>query len=63
MDTKKIFQSKTIIFAVIFGLVSVAGLFGYADYTPGQDVTEFVNIAVAVVVLILRLVTNKGISL
>jgi multisubunit Na+/H+ antiporter MnhB subunit len=60
---KKLFQSKTVLFAVLFFAVSVAGLFGYADYTPGSDLTEIVNIAVSVVMLVLRLVTSKGIEL
>ena len=60
---KKPLASKTIIFALIFGVVHIAGLLGYADYTPGQDVTEIVNVVAAAVVLVLRLVTNKGISL
>ena len=60
---KKPLQSKTIIFALIFGAVHIAGLFGFADYTPGQDVTEIVNLVASGVVLVLRLVTNKGVSL
>ena len=60
---KKPLASKTIIFALIFGVVHIAGLLGYADYTPGQDVTEIVNVVAAATVLVLRLVTNKGISL
>ena len=60
---KKPLASKTIIFALIFGVVHIAGLLGFADYTPGQDVTEIVNVVAAAVVLVLRLVTNKGISL
>lgn len=62
MDKKPV-ESKTIVFALLFGALHVAGLFGYADYTPGQDVTEIVNIVTAAVVVVLRLVTNKGISL
>ena len=60
---KKPLQSRTIIFALLFGAVHIAGLFGFVDYTPGQDVTEIVNVVAAAVVLVLRLVTNKGVSL
>lgn len=59
---KKFYESKTFWFAVIFGLVQVAGLFGFADYTPGRDVAEIVNILVAVAVIILRLMTSKKIE-
>lgn len=61
--SKKPWMSKTLIFAVLFGAVQLAGLFGYLDYTPTEDVTEIVNIVVAVVVVILRLVTEKKIEL
>ncbi len=62
-ETKSPLSSKTIIFAVLFGLFHLAGLFGYADYTPSGDVTEIVNVIAAGVVLVLRLVTNKGIAI
>jgi len=57
------YESKTVWFAVLFGLVSVAGLFGYADYTPDSNVTEIVNVVVSVIVLVLRLVTSTKVSL
>lgn len=60
---KKWYKSRTLWFALLFGLVSIAGLFGYADFTPSGDVSEIVNICVAVIVLILRAKTNKGITL
>ena len=60
---KKFYQSKTVWFAVLFALVSLAGLFGYADFTPSNDVAEIVNVAVAAIVLVLRLFTNKGVEL
>ena len=60
---KKFYESKTFWFAILFGLVSVAGLFGYADYTPGSDTVEIVNVVVAVIVIVLRFVTDKKIVL
>jgi hypothetical protein len=56
-------ESKTLWFAILYALLQVAGLFGYADYTPGADVTEWVGIAVAVIVAALRFKTDKAISL
>jgi len=64
MDSeKKFWQSKTFWFALLFGIVQVAGLFGFADYSPGDDVQEIVNIVVAVVVIVLRFLSNKKIRL
>lgn len=63
MKAKAWYESKTVWFAVLFGLVSVAGLFGYADYTPDTDVTEIVNVIVSVVMLILRFVTSQGVTI
>ena len=60
---KKFYESKTFWFAILFGLVHVAGLVGFADYTPSEDVSEIVNVVGAAIFLVLRLVTNKGISL
>ena len=64
MDSeKKVWQSKTFWFALLFGVVQVAGLFGFADYSPSDDVQEIVNIIVAVVVIVLRFLSNKKIRL
>jgi len=60
--TKKWYKSKLIVFAVLFGLTSVAGLFGYADYTPGTDTAEIVNIVVAIITVVLRYITNTAIE-
>lgn len=62
-EVKGFFASKTIWFALLFAAFSVANLFGYADYTPTTDVAEIVNLVVSAVVLVLRLLTNKGIKL
>lgn len=57
------YESKTVWFAVLFGVIQVAGLFGYADYTPSTDVAEIVGVIVSVVMLILRFVTTSGVRL
>lgn len=59
---KKWYKSKTIIFALLFGAVSVAGIFGYADYSPSGDTVEIVNIVVSIVVVVLRYITNTAIE-
>ena len=61
--TKKFYQSKVFYFALLFGAVQLAGLFGFADFKPTADVAELIGLVGAAVMLILRFVTNKGISL
>ncbi len=59
---KSIFQSKTIWFSVIYGIVNVAGLVGFADFSPSSDVAEIVGVAVSAIGIALRLVTSKSVS-
>jgi hypothetical protein len=61
-DRKEFWKSKTFWFALLYGAVAVAGLFGFADYSPGNDVVEIVNIVTAVVMIILRFLSSKGIT-
>ena len=60
--TKKWYESKTFWFAVLFAVVQLAGVFGFAGYTPSEDVVEIVAVLNAVAMLILRFVTKKGIE-
>ena len=59
---KKWYQSKTIWFTILFALVNVAGIFGYADFTPDSNIVEYINLGVAVIMAILRAVTDQGIE-
>lgn len=61
-EMKKWYNSKTLRFTLLFALVQVAGLFGYADFSPGTDVTEYINLGVALVATILRVITSQGIE-
>ena len=60
--SKKFYESKTFWFSVVYAIVSIAGLFGYADFTPSTDVAEIVQLSGAIIMLVLRLMTNKGIE-
>lgn len=60
---KKWYQSKTLWFALLYGLVSIAGIFGWADYQPSADTLEIVGVVVAAITLVLRLVTKQGVEL
>ncbi len=60
---KSIFKSKTFWFAVLYGVVNLAGLVGFADYTPSSDVAEVVGIIVSAGAIALRYVTDRPVSL
>ena len=60
---KSIFASRTFWFAVLYGTVSLAGLVGFADFTPSSDVAEIVGVLVAAVSIALRYVTRDPVSL
>ena len=58
---KNWYTSKTIWFAVLYGVVSLAGLIGFADYRPDSETLEIVGIIVAVATVLLRKVTVTAI--
>ena len=60
---KKWYASKTVWFSVLFGVVQLAALFGFADFQPSADVVELVGLIGAGVMLVLRFVTNKGVQI
>ena len=61
--TKKFYQSKILWFTLLFALIQVAGIWGFADFTPSSDVVEYVNLGAAVIMAVLRAITNQGIKL
>lgn len=60
---KKWYASKTLWFSILFALVNLAGVFGFAEFVPGDDVSQYVSVGVSVVVALLRFVTDKGVEL
>lgn len=58
-------QSKTIIFNVIFGVLAVATVllnhYGFDEFVPSEEVVEIVGLVVAIVNVILRAVTREPI--
>jgi hypothetical protein len=60
MDSKPIFQSKTIIFNVLAIVVIVANQFGFSEFEIDPNVAATI---VAVVNFILRFVTKKPLLL
>jgi hypothetical protein len=63
MDSKKWYVSKTLIFNILYVLVVVAGFFGFAGFEPSPELKEVLLILGPVVNFILRLLTNKGVTL
>ena len=54
----KWYASKTLWFSVLFGLVNLAGIFGYGDFTPSPEVVQYVGIAVSVIGAIVGVVVK-----
>ena len=60
---KKWYASKTLWFSILFALVNLAGVFGFAEFVPGDDVSQYVSVGASVVVALLRFATDKGVEL
>ena len=45
----KWYTSKTFWFSVVFGLVQIAGIFGYGDFVPSPEVVQYVGIGLSVI--------------
>lgn len=63
MDSKKPWESKTIVFNVLSLAVIVATGFGFSDFQASGDIVELGAVILAVVNIVLRFTTNKGITL
>lgn len=59
---KKPWASKTFWFFILYAVVNISGLVGFADFTPTEDQSELVGLLVAGAGMLLRFLTNKGIS-
>ena len=56
---KKWYQSKVLWFSILYGLLQIAAIFGYADFVPGNDLVYYVNLGVSVLVGVLRAVKSN----
>ena len=61
--TKDFYRSKTFWFGALSVLVGVAGLFGFADFVPGDETVQIMEVINGIVVIALRFLTNQGIHL
>ena len=57
MDNKW-YSSKTFWFSILFGLVSIAGSFGYGDFVPSPELVQYVGIGVSVIGAIVGVVVK-----
>lgn len=62
LHMKSPLQSKTIIFNLLYALVALAGLFGFAEFQPDDNFLELVALGVAAVNLWLRFRTKEPIG-
>ncbi len=60
---KKFFESKTFWFGALSVLVGVAGLFGFAEFVPGDETVQIMEVVNGIVIIVLRFLTNQGITL
>lgn len=60
---KPFYESKTLWFNVLFGLVALAGVFGFADFQPSENTVEIVAVLVAAANIALRLVTKQPVAI
>lgn len=56
------YESKTLWFNILYGVIAIAGLGGFAEFMPGEDAVEIVGVLIAAINIVLRLVTNKAIG-
>jgi hypothetical protein len=66
MVAKKWYESKTLWFGVAYVVLAVVGVvlnfFGYAEFQPSSGLVEAVAVGTGVLVVVLRLLTNKAIK-
>ncbi len=63
MNTKTIFQSKTLWFNFLALIVLVASAFGFAGFQMSEDTRQIGEFLVVVINLILRFKTNQAVGL
>ena len=56
------YESKTLWFNILYGVVAIAGLVGFVEYVPSADTVEIVGVLVAAINIALRFVTNKALG-
>lgn len=60
---KEFYKSKTFWFGALSVVVGVAGLFGFADFVPGDETVQIMEVVNGIVIIVLRFITDQGITL
>lgn len=59
METKAFYQSKTILFNLLYFIIMLAGLFGFGGFTPDSQSLEAMTAGATLLNVVLRLVTSQ----
>ena len=59
---KAFYESKTFWFNVLALIVAVAGVFGFANWQPDQNMVEIIGVVVAAVNIVLRFLTKQAVG-
>ena len=59
---KSWYESKTIWFNVLAGVIMVAGYFGFGEFAPDSRVAELIGLVASLVNLYLRAKTNTALK-
>lgn len=62
MEGKPWYQSKTVLFNVLFLLVSVAAVFGFSSFQPEPKWAEAIAAVVAILNIVLRFISKDPIK-
>lgn len=60
---KPFYQSKTFWFGALSVLVGAAGLFGFAEFIPGDDTVQIMEVVNGIIIIVLRFLTSEPVSL
>ena len=63
MNMKWFPKSKTFWFGVLYIAIGIAGMFGYSNYQPTPEVQQWLAVATGVIILVLRYLTDRPISI
>jgi hypothetical protein len=61
-DGKALLTSKTFWFGALIVINAIAAIFGFKDFQPSGSLKEFVELAVGLIVILLRLKTSQPIT-
>jgi len=59
---KRFYTSKTFWFGLLWVIAGIAGLFGYYDFTPDANWSEYGQLATGLITILLRWRTSQAIK-